>query len=332
MNLQHRIDLLVQTGKYILSGDIMWQEAKEKSAIENSWFIPEFINHSVQNIATHFLQQDILEKFAANYQLPAENKNPKTVGIVMAGNIPLVGFHDFLCVFLCGHRLHIKPSSKDEVLIKLITEKIIAGQPALQNSIQFEGMLKGCDAYIATGSNNSSRYFDYYFGKYPNIIRRNRTSAAILKGNESPEQLESLAHDVFLYFGLGCRNVTKIYVPRGYDFIPVINAFKKYNYLADNNKLKNNYDYNLALHIINSKFYMSTDSLLLVENESLFSPISQLHYEFYDDEKKLAEALRLQEDLQCIVGNGYIPFGKAQVPAIDDFADGVDTMKFLCSL
>jgi Acyl-CoA reductase (LuxC) len=332
MNLQTRIDLLVQTGKYILSDDIMWQEAKEKSAIENSWFIPEFINHAVQNIATRFLQKDILEKFVVQYQLPAENKNPKTVGIVMAGNIPLVGFHDFLCAFLCGHRLHIKPSSKDEVLIKHIAEKLIARETALQNSIQFEGMLKGCDAYIATGSNNSSRYFDYYFGKYPNIIRRNRTSVAILKGNESPEQLESLADDVFLYFGLGCRSVTKIYAPKTYDFIPLINAFKKYNYLADNNKLKNNYDYNLALHIINNKFYMSTDSLLLVENESLFSPISQLHYGFYDDEKKLAESLQQREDLQCIVGSGYIPFGKAQVPAIDDFADGADTMRFLCSL
>jgi Acyl-CoA reductase (LuxC) len=332
MNLQHRIDLLVQTGKYILSGDIMWQQAKEKSVIENSWFIPEFINHAVQNIATHFLQKDILEKFAGQYQLPAENKNPKTVGIVMAGNIPLVGFHDFLSVFLCGHRLHIKPSSKDEVLIKHIAEKMIAGEPALESSIQFEGMLKGCDAYIATGSNNSSRYFDYYFGKYPNIIRRNRTSVAVLAGNETNDQLESLADDVFLYFGLGCRNVTKIYVPKGYDFVQLINAFKKYNYLADNNKLKNNYDYNLALHIINNKFYMSTDSLLLVENESLFSPISQLHYEFYDDEKKLAESLQKSEDLQCIVGGGYIPFGKAQVPAIDDFADGLDTMEFLCSL
>jgi hypothetical protein len=332
MNLQHRIDLLVQTGKYILSGDTMWQEAKKKSASQNGWFIPEFINLAADNIATHYLQKDILEKFAAHYLLPALNQNPKTVGIVMAGNIPMVGFHDFLCVFLSGHTMHIKASSKDEVLIKHIVEKLTAWERALQNSIRFEEMLKSCDAYIATGSNNSSRYFDYYFGKYPNIIRRNRTSAAILKGNESPEQLESLADDVFLYFGLGCRNVTKIYVPKGYDFVRLINAFKKYNYLADNHKLKNNYDYNLALHILNNKFYMSTDALLLVENESLFSPISQLHYEFYDDEKKLAESLQQREDLQCIVGSGHIAFGKAQVPAIDDFADGVDTMKFLCSL
>ena len=151
--------------------------------------------------------------------------------------------------------------------------------------ISFSEMLKGCDAYIATGSNNSAGYFEYYFGKYPHIIRRNRTSVAILTGNETNEELEKLADDVYLYFGLGCRNVTKLYVPEGYDFIPLLTAFKKYNYLADHHKYKNNYDYNLAIHLLNKKFYMSNESLLLVEDASLFSPISQLNYEFYTDQE-----------------------------------------------
>ena len=151
-------------------------------------------------------------------------------------------------------------------------------------------MLKGCDAYIATGSNNSSRYFDYYFGKYPHIIRRNRTSAAILTGDETDEELEKLADDVYQYFGLGCRNVTKIYVPEGYDFIPILEAFKKYNYLADHHKYKNNYDYNLALHLLNKKYYMTNGSVLLIEDPALFSPISQLNYEFYKDREKLSDS------------------------------------------
>ncbi|HYM94807.1 MAG TPA: acyl-CoA reductase, partial [Chitinophagaceae bacterium] len=193
-------------------------------------------------------------------------------------------------------------------------------------------MLKGCDAYIATGSNNTSRYFEYYFGKYPHIIRHNRTTVAILTGNETNEDLEKLADDVCLYFGLGCRNVTKIYVPKGYDFIPLLKAFKKYNHLTDHHKYKNNYDYNLTLQILNKKFYMTNDSILLVEGASLFSPISQLNYEYYTDKKALALSLKNHPDLQCIVGEGQVSFGQAQCPLVSDFADGVDTLRFLTTL
>src|SRR5882724_7242127 len=207
MNLQHRIDLLSGLGEYILSGAISWQEAKEKASYENGWFIPEFIELSSNNIARSFLQKEILKKWAGSYQLQTTNFQPKKAGIVMAGNIPLVGFHDFLSVFISGHKAIIKPSSKDEILIKHLTNKIIEWDKSFSEFIEFAGMLKGCDAYIATGSNNSSRYFEYYFGKYPHIIRRNRTSVAILTGNETREDLEHLADDVYQYFGLGCRNV-----------------------------------------------------------------------------------------------------------------------------
>lgn len=250
----------------------------------------------------------------------------------MAGNIPMVGFHDLLCVFITGNIAVVKQSSKDQVLIKHLSEKLIEWDPQVSTLIKFEGMLKNCDAYIATGSNNSAGYFDYYFGKYPHIIRCNRTSVAILNGNESLEMLEKLADDVYQYFGLGCRNVTKLYVPKDYDFLPLINRFKKYDYLAENHKYKNNYDYNLAIQILNKKYYMSNESILLVEDVSIFSPISQLNYEFYEDPGVLEDSLKKRGDIQCIVGENYTPFGKAQQPAITDYADGEDTMKFLTQL
>jgi Acyl-CoA reductase (LuxC) len=332
MNLPYRIDLLVRLGEYILSNDEPWQKAKEDAGYENGWFIPEFVDLATQNIAESFLQNGILTDWSNSYQLQTLNLKPRTIGIVMAGNIPLVGFHDLLCVFISGHKAMIKLSSKDKVLIKHLTEKLSEWDTEINNLIQFSEMLKGCDAYIATGSNNSSRYFDYYFGKYPHIIRRNRTSIAILTGDETNEELEKLADDVYLYFGLGCRNVTKIYVPEGYDFIPVLEAFKKYNRLADHHKYKNNYDYNLALHILNKKYYMTNDSILLIEDPAIFSPISQLNYEFYVNRDALMEKMSENADLQCIVGKGFTAFGKSQSPTINDYADGVDTLKFLCDL
>ncbi len=331
MNLQHRIYLLTRLGEYILSEDTEWLETKDRASRENGWFIPAFIELAVKNIAGTYLQKNELLQWVEKYQLPAENASPRSVGIIMAGNIPLVGFHDWLCVFISGHKALIKTSSKDRVLIKHIIEKMAVWDNEINQLAGFAEMLKGCTAYIATGSNNSSRYFDYYFGKYPNIIRRNRTSVAILTGHESMPELEALADDVFRYFGLGCRNVTKLYVPQGYDFIPLLKAFNKYGYLADHHKYKNNYDYNLALHLLNKKYYMTNGAILIIEDPALFSPISQLNYEYYSDAGKLEVELKNNSDLQCIVGSGFIPFGQSQAPSIADYADGVDTLKFLVS-
>lgn len=329
MNLQTRIDLLSRLGEYMQSDDKAWQDAKEKAEYENGWFSPEFIDNAVRNIAIAFLQKEKLEKWTAAYNLPQLNPNPKTVGIVMAGNIPLVGFHDLLSVFISGHIAAVKLSSKDQVLIKHLVETMAGWEEEVNKAIHFAGMLKGCDAYIATGSNNSAGYFDYYFRKYPHIIRRNRTSIAILDGSETVEELEQLADDVFLFFGLGCRNVTKLYVPENYDFIQLINVLKKYDHLADHHKYKNNYDYNLALHLLNKKMFMSSPAILLVEEASLFSPISQLNYEYYGNKEELINSLKEKEELQCIVAKGHIPFGGAQVPGLSDYADGVDTLDFL---
>lgn len=331
MNLQKRIKLFSRLGEYLSSNEPAWILAKERAFRENAWFIPEFIDLSVNAIADCFLKPSILEEWMQSYQVPEENQHPRTVGIVMAGNIPLVGFHDLLSVLMTGHRARIKPSSKDETLIRHLVTKLCEWEPGMQDLISFETMLKGCDAYIATGSNNSSGFFEYYFSKYPHIIRRNRTSVAVLTGNETAEELLALADDVHFYFGLGCRNVTKIYVPRNYDFLPMLAAFRKYNYLIDQNKYKNNYDYNLAILILNKELYMTNESLLLVENESVFSPISQLNYEYYEDRESLKQRLNGHPDLQGVVGHGFIPFGQSQRPGIRDYADGVDTVGFLLS-
>jgi len=331
MKLQERKDLLLRLGSYIRENGTEWQEAVDKAYRENNWFIPPFTNKAAMNIAEQYLSPAALEGLIEKYAIPEENGAPRTVGIVMAGNVPLVGFHDLLSVFITGHIALMKPSSKDDVLVRHLVQQMTGWNAAAAPFLRFAEMLKGCDAYIATGSNNTARYFEYYFRNVPSIIRKNRTSVAILRGGESSEALEALADDVHLYFGLGCRNVTKLYVPKGYDFIPLLEAFKKYSYLIDHNKYKNNYDYNLALLLLNHTYYMTNGSILLVENESPFSPISQLHYEYYEDLEAVTGTLREAETIQCTVGHG-LPFGAAQVPGICDFADGVDTIAFLMRL
>ena len=332
MILQDRIDLLSRLGRYMLSDDPLWEQAKKRAFLQNGWFIPEFIELAVKNIATKFLTTSDLSEWTARYNVQDTTSTPKNVGIVMAGNIPLVGFHDLLSIFISGHTAVIKPSSKDDVLIKALVDVLKKWEPQTNDLIRFSEMLKDCDAYIATGSNNTSRYFEYYFGKYPHVIRRNKTSVAVLAGDETIHELEELAGDVYQFFGLGCRNVTKLYVPRGYQFEPLLSAFEKYGYLADHHKYKNNYDYNLALHILNNKFYMTNGSILLIEDDSMFSPISQLNYEYYASRGELLASLYSNQDVQGIVEKSHIPFGKAQSPGLLDYADKVDTMEFLQSL
>jgi hypothetical protein len=331
MSIDERIALLVKLGDYMTSKDEAWQAAQYKAFANNNWFIPEFVRLSIYNIATQFLEYEVLKKMAADYNLPPQMEHPKKVGIVLAGNIPLVGFHDVVCTFVSGHRAFIKPSSKDTALIEHLVKKMVAWSSEAAVYLQIRELLKGCEAYIATGGNNTGRYFEYYFRNYPSIIRKARTSVAVLTGKETTEELNRLADDVHQYFGLGCRNVTLLYVPEGYDFVPLLEAFRKYSWFSNHNKYKNNYDYNLAMHILNNKYYMSNGSILVVENASPFSPISQLHYQYYADPKKVENTLLNNDAIQVVVGTG-LPFGSAQCPGLMDFADGVDTMAFLKSL
>jgi hypothetical protein len=332
MILQERIMLMARLGDYMRENGGTWQETKARAYRENQWFIPEFVEKATGNIAGEFLNPSFLQEWAGGYGIPVTQQNPKTVGLVMAGNIPLVGFHDFLCVFISGHSPVIKPSSKDEVLIRHLVDKLLEWEPAVRNLVSFAERLKGCDAYIATGSNNTGRYFDYYFGKYPHIIRKNRTSVAVLDDTETKEELEALSEDIMLYFGLGCRNITKLYVPREYNFIPLLDTLRKYDYFMEFHKYKHNFDYHLALLIMSSKYYMSNDTVILTENNSPFSPVSQVHFEFYSDINDVRAVLENNTDIQCVVGHEHTPFGHSQSPSLSDYADGIDTMLFLSDL
>ncbi|TCJ12526.1 acyl-CoA reductase [Flaviaesturariibacter flavus] len=332
LKLQERIDLLARLGDYLALNDESWATARERAYIQNNWFTPGFVDLATENIRTAFLRRPVLEELAMRYAIPEENAAPKKVGLVMAGNIPLVGFHDLLCTFLAGHYAWIKPSSKDTVLITHLVEWLLRERPDAAPYFVLAERLTGCEAYIATGSDNTARYFEHYFAKYPHIIRKNRTSVALLTGDETAGELEKLADDICQYFGLGCRNVTALRVPEGYNFEPLLRALDKYKELEHHNKYRNNYDYNLAVHIINHHFYMTNGTVLLLEAESPFAPISQVHYQFYKSAVEAEKSLSERKDIQCIVGQGQVPFGGAQCPALDTFADGVDTLKFLLSL
>ncbi|MBK7692088.1 MAG: acyl-CoA reductase [Bacteroidetes bacterium] len=326
--LAKRIDTLLQLKAYLLQNTEEWQQIKDLAERQNGWFTQEFIEFHTAAICDQYLSEAPLQKFGSQL-LTAEQKNKSlSVGITMAGNIPMVGFHDFLCVYLSGYSQRIKYSSKDSVLMPHLVKKILELDSNNEALISESSMLKNCDAYIATGSNSSAIYFEKYFAKYPHIIRKNRTSVAILDGTETTKQLEDLADDVYMYFGLGCRNVSKILVPRAYDFVPLLTAFNKYDHLKNHNKYRNNYDYNLAIFILNNQYYMSNESLLLSENTSAFSSIAVLHFEYYD----AMPVMKQSEEIQAIMGKDFIPFGSAQTPTLFDFADGISTIDFINSL
>jgi hypothetical protein len=249
----------------------------------------------------------------------------------MAGNIPLVGFHDFLSVLISGNYLIAKTSSKDPELILKVGEILCSIEPRFRNYIEFtEYELKDFDVVIATGSNNSSRYFDQYFGRYPNIIRRNRNSVAIIEGNESGEELENLGKDIFLYFGLGCRNVSKLFIPEGFDIRFMVSKWEHFAGVTSHVKYANNYDFSKAVYLVNKENFLDTGHILLKEDKGLSSPVAVLYYEYYESLSALhSETELLKDKIQCIVGHDHTPFGKAQSPHLWDYADGIDTLEFL---
>ena len=330
MNLQTRLNSFFLLKDRLLDKDnIALIQAKATIYNQNSWFLPDFIEKAIEQIATQFLTKEALMEWTAAYPQIADKMTHKKVGIVMAGNIPLVGFHDLLSTLIAGHTAVVKLSSKDTVGMEYIMNTLIEMEPQWKEHIIVQSHLKDCDAYIATGSNNTSRYFEQYFGKYPHIIRSNKTSIAILDGRESNADLDLLADDMMLYFGRGCRNVTQVWVPEGYDFIPLLNALKKYNYIIDEHKYRHNYDYQLALLMMTRQFYMDTNAILLSENPSPFAAIAQIHYQFYTPSQ--APVVNPAE-IQCIVGKGGLSFGSLQKPSLQQYADGVDTLAFLTSL
>ncbi len=301
----------------------------------NAWFTPESTENAVKAIAGMLNSSD-LKKWLLPYEEGNENDgNVKSVGLILAGNIPLVGFHDILCVLVTGNKALVKLSSQDKMLIPYFINKLTDIEPLFKDKIEYIERLTDFDAVIATGSNNTSRYFEYYFSKVPHIIRKNRNSIAILSGKESDKELRSLGHDIFDYFGLGCRNVSKIYVPRSYNFRYLFEGIESFKPVIDHHKYNNNYDYNKSIYLVNLDKHLDNGFLLVKEDARLASPLAVLYYEEYDDIRMLEkEIIERSEEIQCIVsGNDMnietVKFGESQKPGLWDYADGVDTVAFL---
>ncbi len=339
MQLNQRINAFANLGEFLhkigAQTEVEVENILGKTQAENGWFTQENIKFAL-NSWSKALTKENLQQWVSKYKI--EETNPKTVAIIMAGNVPLVGFHDFLSVLITGNKVLAKLSSNDQTLLPFLAKYLISIKPEFKKYIEFtEGKLENFDAVIATGSNNTVRYFDYYFGKYPNIIRKNRNSIAVLTGSETIEELQKLADDIFIYFGLGCRNVSKFYIPENYDFEPIFKAMFSWKEIIHNHKYINNYDYNKAVYLMDSFPLLDNEFMLLKEDKGFSSPISVVFYEKYSSLENLKNELENQtENIQCMVSTAglpnEIPFGQAQNPALWDYADGVDTVDFLLKL
>ena len=333
MNIERRITAFAALGDFVLKNPVSLQEIVNKTFIYNTWFTIDNINQALQNIAIEFLNKEKLENWISGYGSKITTHDTKTIAIVAAGNIPMVAFHDILCVLISGNKLQLKLSEKDQYLLPFLLEQLINIEPDFKELISIQFKLEKFDAIIATGSNNTAKHFAYYFGKYKNIIRRNRNSVAILTGEETKEDIENLGHDIFDYFGLGCRNVSKIFVPEKYDLYSLKDGLTKHIGVNQHNQYMNNLDYQRTLYLMNQTPLIDIDFINIVENNSLHSPISCLHVERYktleDVNKNIAEQT---EKIQCVVGKGYLEFGKSQQPGLSDYADNVDTMEFILNL
>jgi hypothetical protein len=336
-NITDTINTFSELGKHLTGPNAQLMDIIETERQHNAWFTPDSVLNAV-TATGQMLNKTDLEKWLGKYDITKWGN--KKVGLVLAGNIPLVGFHDVLCVLVTGNHALIKASSQDSRLIKYVLNKLVEINSSYANSFSFVERLENFDAIIATGSNNTSRYFEYYFGKVPNIIRKNRNSIALLTGDETREQLAALGHDIFDYYGLGCRNVSKLLVPEGYDFNFFFESIEHFAPIIYHHKYNNNYDYNKSIYLVNRNEHLDNGFLLLTHDERLTSPLSCLHYETYTDLQSVQKQLQEQsENLQCIVTtaplqtqNQVVNFGQSQHPQLWDYADGIDTMEFLSQL
>lgn len=338
MTLEKRIEVLAALGEYMQRDDESLRHAKVLAKAHNGWFDSDSVDTALIQMSKAYLNVDVLDSVVQAYSVPV-TVSPRSVGLVLAGNIPLVGLHDIVCVFLSGHRAMVKYSSKDH-LLKHLMEYMMGLADGVGAYIQEVDRLNDVEAVIATGSNNTAGYFETYFGKYPHIIRRNRSAVAVLHGDETVHDFEALAADIFTYYGLGCRNVSHIAIPQGYDLSPLLDCLHDgYKQIVLNNKYKNNYDFQYATMLMNKVDFKMTGSLLLRQTEAISSPLAVLHYSYYKDEAQLLAWLEAHDDaIQCItsaydIGSLHVhPLGYAQAPAFTDYADNVDTMQFLVNL
>ena len=336
--LSDRISAFIQLGIRLsnLSEDEKFSLFRQAEN-QNAWFTQRSLEQALEGIRL-MLDAQALEKWLAAYTL-LNPLSPKQVGLMLSGNIPAVGFHDLLSVLISGHIACVKLSSQDAALPLWLIQELKKIEPRFSDRIQVEDMLKNKQAYIATGSDNSARYFNYYFGKYPHLIRSNRTSVAILQGDESTADLQALGKDIFDYFGLGCRNVSKVFVKNQGQLTDLLDALESFSWVGNHHKYFNNYEYNKSIYLVNRTPHLDNGFLLLKESTDLVSPIGVLFYEIYSEAQELKTKLKdLDAKIQCVVGNsamdlpGIIPFGQTQCPQPWDYADGVDTLQFLGAL
>jgi len=336
MNTGEKTDALVKLGEYIDELILNDQNQVYKAACQqNPWFIPPFVNTALSGIS-HFLKKKTLAKWLEAYDL--NTQKPKTIGLILAGNIPLVGFHDLLCVLFSGHCAHIKISHQDRVLIKHLLEKLYTIEPGFKTQIRLVTSIDKTDAVIATGSDNTARYFRAYFRHIPHLIRKNRTSIAILDGSETAEDLNGLSNDMFLYFGLGCRNVSKIYLPEKYKFDFLFSILENKKWLGDHPKFRSNYIYQKSCSRVLDMDILDGNFFLFLESDQLVSPVSAVYYSYYRDLDNVMDTLILHKDkIQSLVTKvpnikNAVSFGRAQIPDPWDYADQIDTLAFLLQL
>lgn len=335
MTIEERVTGLIRLGLHLqqVPKEQIYEWAN-RAGNKNRWFTSTYVEKAIEGIV-FMLEPNELHSWIQPYKF---GTTPRNVGIIMAGNIPLVGFHDLLSVIISGHNGLIKLSSQDNVLLPLVTDLLLNVAPAFKSQLTFVEKLSKPDAVIATGSDNTARYFEHYFKHIPHIIRKNRTSCAVLTGNETDEELYQLGEDVFSYYGLGCRNVSKLFVPKGYNFNHLLDLWKKFSHVAHHSKWLNNYDYNKSIYLVNKVPHLDTGFLLLTESEELVSPLSVLFYQQYTAMHQVVDLLNAQsQKIQCVVGKDSslsqpIAFGQAQYPKVQDYADGIDTLAFLESL
>ncbi|MFM7662622.1 MAG: acyl-CoA reductase [Bacteroidota bacterium] len=296
----------------------------------NGWFTEEIMRQALSGLKSMLNKED-LNKWIKEY---AYAPTPKKILVIMAGNIPLVGFHDLICIWFSGNFAKIKLSSDDQTLLPLILDVVAEIHPELKDFYSFEsGKITESEAVIATGGDNSNLYFEKYFGHLPCLFRKNRTSIAIIEGSETQEELTNLGKDIFSFYGKGCRNVSYLLIPKNYDLDILFEALLPYHQIIQNKKYGNNYDYNRALNLLNQVKFLDNNFLMLKESEMLFSPISMLHYKRFKDESEIKNFIKLNsKDIQIVLGREFIPFGFGQNPRLWDYADGKDTMDWLGNL
>tara|TARA_R100001369_G_scaffold80850_1_gene111482 strand:- start:163 stop:1221 length:1059 start_codon:yes stop_codon:yes gene_type:complete len=352
MDLQQRINAFTKLGAFlcqfkdngikeddaVMANDLFFDGFKHQMKLakeHNGWFTEKNILFSIESWSNALTTNNI-NNWTDKYNF--KESSPKTIAIIMAGNIPLVGFHDFLSVLISGHNILVKQSSNDKHLLPFLAKYLEIVEPEFKGKIKFtEGKLMDYDAVIATGSDNTARYFEYYFKNKPSIIRKNRNSLAILSGNETNAELERLSDDIFRYYGLGCRSVSKLFVPKDYNFDSFFNAIYKWHPIINESKYANNYDYNKAVYLMSEFDMLENGFMMIKEDKSYSSPIATLFYEYYNSPEELQQKLKTEADkIQCIVASAFteneIAFGETQNPQLWDYADDVDTVEFLLEI